>query len=219
MQTTEPKKTLVFDWDGTLHNTLLLYGKAFRKAYAWLVEEGLAPQRIYTDEEVSIYLGMPAPLMWKTFMPDLAEEKRKIAAGMIGAEMDRLVAEGQAILYEGMEETLAYLKAKGYHLVILSNCRHNYMEEHKRVFQLDRFFDAYFAAEDYGFMPKEDIFSIVMEQFPGPYAMIGDRAADMKVGTQHGVFTVGCDYGFGEPEERAAASVHIERLPELKTLF
>lgn len=69
-------RTLIFDWDGTLHNTRALYGGAFRAAYSWLVEAGQAPARRYTDEELSVYLGINAREMWKNFMPGLSQELR-----------------------------------------------------------------------------------------------------------------------------------------------
>ena len=68
--------TLIFDWDGTLHNTLHLYGKAFRRAYEELVRFSCAPPRIYSDREVSIYLGMNAEDMWNAFMPELPQAVR-----------------------------------------------------------------------------------------------------------------------------------------------
>ena len=41
---------LIFDYDGTLHNTKHIYGCAFRSAYDMLVKEGYAEERVYTDE-------------------------------------------------------------------------------------------------------------------------------------------------------------------------
>ena len=83
--------TLIFDWDGTLHNTLHLYGKAFRIAYRELVESGYAPPKYYSDEEMSQYLGMNAPDMWNAFMPELPQEVKKAASDQVGREMVRLI--------------------------------------------------------------------------------------------------------------------------------
>ncbi|MCQ2522566.1 MAG: HAD family hydrolase [Lachnospiraceae bacterium] len=212
-------KTLIFDYDGTLHNTAKLYGKAFRKAYDWLVAEGKAKPRIYTDEETSIYLGMSAPAMWEAFMPRLEEYYKKTASAMIGQEMDLLVAEGEAVLYDGCQEVLQTLKGKGYQLVILSNCRHAYMEAHKRVFELEQYFDGFYAAEDFGFAPKEEIFETIQKHYPGEYVVIGDRASDLAVAVKHHLHSVACDYGFGEPEELVAAEQHIKDIKELLTIL
>lgn len=208
--------TLIFDYDGTLHNTAHLYGCAFRKAYAMLVEEGYAVERDYRDEDVSHYLGVSAPDMWHQFMPQLPEPLMKRASAMIGQEMIDGVLSGQAILYDGIPETLDTLKAMNYRLVILSNCRHAYMEAHRKALGLDRWFTDYFCAEDYGFIPKEDIFPILRQRCPDDsYLMIGDRSSDFRVGTINGLPTIGCAYGFGTEEELAVCDFVIQTPPEL----
>lgn len=83
--------TLVFDWDGTLHNTLRLYGRAFRATYRELVRSGYAPVRDYSDWEVSTYLGMNAADMWNAFMPQLPQPIKQAASDRIGREMVRLI--------------------------------------------------------------------------------------------------------------------------------
>ena len=47
---TSIKGTVFFDFDGTLHDSMAIYGPAFRKAYAWLVSEGHMPPQEFTDE-------------------------------------------------------------------------------------------------------------------------------------------------------------------------
>ena len=34
-------KTIIFDYDGTIHNTLGIYEPAFREAYQWLSEQNV----------------------------------------------------------------------------------------------------------------------------------------------------------------------------------
>ena len=48
---------LLFDYDGTLHDTAHIYIPAFRLAYRTLVERGLAPSQDFTDEEIKSWLG------------------------------------------------------------------------------------------------------------------------------------------------------------------
>ena len=43
--------TVFFDYDGTLHDSMRLYGPAFRHVYAALVAEGWAEPRAFSDEE------------------------------------------------------------------------------------------------------------------------------------------------------------------------
>ncbi|MPM15050.1 hypothetical protein SDC9_61415 [bioreactor metagenome] len=42
---------LVYDFDGTLDDTIKIYGPAFKKAYQYLMDKGLAENRGWTNEE------------------------------------------------------------------------------------------------------------------------------------------------------------------------
>ncbi len=212
--------TLVFDYDGTLHNTKHLYGCAFRTAYDMLVKEGHAPAHTYSDDDVSKYLGVNAPDMWNSFMPELPKDIMQRASMTIGREMISGIRSGKACLYEGIPEALDTLKSRGMRMFILSNCRNSYMEAHRGQLMLDRWFDDYFCAEEYGFIPKEDIFLSLKEKYPDTsYIMIGDRASDIKVGIAHGIKTIGCAYGFGTGEELAAADCVIASPNELPDII
>ncbi len=194
--------TLIFDYDGTVHDTAHLYGCAFRKAYKGLVNDGYAEAREYTDREMSRYLGMNAEDMWSSFMPELPPDVMKKTAEQVGKEMVNQISEGSAVLYDGIESALNELKARGYSMVILSNCHNEYLEAHRRHFQLDRWFDCYFCAESFGYIPKEEIFRYIKEQFPdNRYIVIGDRESDFRVGTVHDFPIIGCAYGFGSDTE------------------
>lgn len=194
-------RTLIFDWDGTLHNTAHLYGRAFRSAYRWLVSEGYAPEREYSDEEVSVYLGMNARDMWNRFMPRLPRNVKEQASAMIGRRMVSAVQAGEAELYPGTEEILEQLKGQGFQMVILSNCKREYLEAHRAVFRLDRWFHGFYCSGDFAFAPKKEIFPIIRRRYPERFAVIGDRASDFKVAAVHNLFSIGCAYGFGRPEE------------------
>ena len=208
--------TIVFDYDGTLHDTKRLYGCAFRKAYDMLVSEGYAPERFYSDRDVSKYLGVSAPDMWKSFMPELPQDIVHRASMTIGNEMTDGILNGRAKLYDGIPEMLDVLKSKGHRLMILSNCRHAYMEAHRSALGLDRWFSDYFCGEDYGFIPKEEIFRVLTERHPdNRFIMVGDRYSDIKAGTANGVFTIGCAYGFGSPDELADSDVVVNSPMEI----
>ncbi|MDO4493620.1 MAG: HAD family hydrolase [Clostridia bacterium] len=211
-------RTLIFDWDGTLHDTTRLYGCAFRKAYDWLVAQGAAPARHYADADVTRYLGMNAKDMWNTFMPLLPQEMKTRASDIIGREMISRIDAGEAILYPGAEETLTRLKEMGFEMTILSNCKRPYLRAHRSAFGLDRWFTGYYCCEDFGFVPKEEIFPRFRDRHPESYVMIGDRASDLKVASVHGLPSVGCAYGFGSPEELGSATCvanDVTELPEL----
>ena len=97
---------LVFDYDGTLHDTAKLYGNAFREAYADLVRDHYAPDRYYSDSDMARYLGLSPPDMWHTFMPDLPEEVWKKASLKVREGMITGIENGKAVLYAGATDML-----------------------------------------------------------------------------------------------------------------
>lgn len=208
-------RTLIFDWDGTLHDTKALYGAALRQTLAWLSQQGYQVPKNQSDEYLSQYLGVNAQDMWVDYMPVLPLDVREECSRRTGEQMVKEIESGRAQLYPGAHEVLAYLKAAGYHLVILSNCKVPYMDAQRKAFRLDEWMEAYYCAEAYGFIPKEEIFPDVREQFPSEYCMIGDRASDRKVAAAHGIHFIGCSYGFGTAAEISGGDGTIQRIEEL----
>lgn len=207
---TAVKGTIFFDYDGTLHNSMAIYGPAFRHAYAWLVAQGYMPTREFSDEWISQWLGFTTEAMWTTFAPDLPENIWRHAAALVGDEMDRRTVEGRACLFEGIPEVLTTLKQQGYELVFLSNCRTKYCDVHRMQFGLDQWFDAYYSAEDFNDVPKWRIYQEVSHNHPYPQIVVGDRFHDIDVAVRSGIPSIGCAYGFGREGELDQATVLVQ---------
>ena len=210
---------LIFDYDGTLHNSIKIYAPAFRSAYAYLVEKGFAPSKDFSDLEISIWLGFTAEEMWKSFLPNLPEEEKQKCSALIGTEMLHFVSKGMAELYPQTEHVLQALKGKGYNLIFLSNCKRTYMEAHIQQFQLDRFFTAFYCSEDFGFIPKHEIFHTIKSDFSGDFIIIGDRFHDMDIAKTHKLQSIGCLYGYGAFAELETATLLIEKLSDILELL
>ena len=132
--------TVFFDYDGTLHDSMHLYGPAFRRAYAALVTDGWAAPRTFSDEEIASWLGYSPAAMWASFMPELPEAIWQRASAAIGEEMRRLLAAGAGRLYPGAKAMLESLREEGCTLVFLSNCSGSYRDEHLAAFGLGGLF-------------------------------------------------------------------------------
>ena len=78
---------LIFDYDGTIHNSMLTYAPAFRGTMKWLSDNGYIADREYTDKEISYWLGFNSTDMWGQFHPELAPEIREKARVMLGEDM------------------------------------------------------------------------------------------------------------------------------------
>ena len=210
---------LLFDYDGTLHDSGAIYPPAFRKMYQTMVIDGIAPQREWADEEITRWLGYNAADMWQDFMPNATPEQRDFYGAIIGREMMQTIRNGGARLYPYTLEVLEELKRRGYSMLILSNCKEEYLQAHRESFAFDRFFSGYYAAETYGFVPKHEIFSTIQREHPGTFTVIGDRFHDMELARRNQLPAVGCQYGFGAESELDCAQHKIQDIRELLELF
>lgn len=206
---------LIFDYDGTVHNSMMTYAPAFRNTYKWLSDNGYCPPREFADEEISYWLGFNSTDMWQSFMPGLDPEIKERCRIMLGNDMARRVENGEGELFRYAEETLLALKAEGYSLIFLSNCRIHYMERHKRVFGLDRFFDSFYCCEEFGFIPKSDIFPKIKPRHEGGFIAVGDRFHDIDMAVKNRFSSIGCGYGYGTAGELSAADIIVNDIREL----
>ena len=196
-------RTVVFDYDGTLHETLRIYAPAFRENYAYMVSAGLLPAREIMDGEIASWLGYTAGDMWREFAPGLTPEQALAAGRRVQEGMQRRIRDGTARLYPEVPEMMDRLKDEGYRLVFLSNCKTVYLEAHRKRFPLDRWFDAYYWAEAEDWRPKEDILrKIILESVeharqPGPFSSCGCQSGPFSsCGCQPGPFSsCGCQSG------------------------
>lgn len=209
-------KTIFFDYDGTLHNSMRIYGPAFRKAYSYLVENKFVEPREWSDKEISYWLGFSSQEMWKTFMPDLSREIRDKAREIVGNEMKYLIEEGRAVLYDGAIDTLDYLKNKGYHLVFISNCRRYYRDSHGKLFGLSNYFEDMVCSEEHDFIPKYEILAKIKDRYPEKMVIVGDRKHDVEAGLKNNIYTIGCKYGFSSEGELENVDITIDNITELK---
>ncbi len=206
---------LIFDYDGTLHQSMKTYAPAFRATCKWLSDNGYMIEREYTDDEISYWLGFNSTDMWSSFLPDADPEIREKARIMLGDDMGQRTERGEGALFPHTEEVLAELKSCGHNLIFLSNCRVKYMERHRRVFGLDRFFDFFYCCEEFDFLPKYQIFRLFSLQHDGKFIVIGDRFHDIETAVKNGLSSIGCGYGYGRDNELSAADIIVNDITEI----
>ena len=206
---------LLFDYDGTLHDSLQIYAPAFQEAYDWLAERGCVAPRTWSLPEIRQWIGLSPKEMWDRFQPDLPEEEKGAASTLIGKRMLELIRAGEANLYPGVPEVLEALRGEGYRLLLLSNCPVVYLQAHTDCFGLDRLFDGLYCGEQFGYQPKYEILPKLRARWRGEFVIIGDRAQDMEIAARHSLPVVGCLYGYGSREELSAADRLIQFPAEL----
>ena len=97
---------LIFDYDGTIHNSMKTYAPAFRNTCKWLSDNGYIPHKEYADSEISCWLGFNSIDMWNAFHPELALDIKEKARVMLGKDMAERVDKGEGALFDGAEEML-----------------------------------------------------------------------------------------------------------------
>ena len=211
-------KTIIFDYDGTIHNTLGIYEPAFRAAYQWLTEQtGIKEQKIESSR-IAGWLGLNSKEMWDTFLPELDQRYKDQASKMVGNLMIRQIREHKAKWYPGAEKVLTTLKKQRYQLVILSNCKVSYRKAHWEEFRMERWFDRFYDCESYGFRPKTEIVQDIIQEYAGPYLVVGDRKKDLECARSCKSPFVGCLYGYGEKDELDGADYFVEHIEEIAEL-
>ncbi len=206
---------LVFDYDGTLHNSILTYAPAFRDTMKWLSDSGYIADREYSDKEISYWLGFNSTDMWGNFHPELDITIRETARKKLGENMAHRLDSGEGALYTGAEKMLTALKNAGHTIIFLSNCRVHYMERAKRLFHLEKWFDFFYCCEEFDFIPKYEIFRRFAPNHKGEYIIIGDRFHDIETAAQNGLNSIGCAYGYGTREELSKADIIVDTIADI----
>ena len=209
------KPTLIFDYDGTIHDTLHIYEPVMRETYHWLAGEGYVQEEPLKSARIASWLGLNAREMWDDFQPQLAEEIKEQAAKRNGDGMVARVRAHDARWYAGVKSTLDRLKQNGYRMIVLSNCKTAYREAHWKEFRMEQWFDRFYDCESYGFAPKTQIIKEILPEYEAPYAVIGDREKDHACARAANAAFVGCLYGYGSREELTGADALIMDIVEL----
>lgn len=196
---------LIFDFDGTIHKTELIYKEALNTS---LKELGKDIENINFK---SIIGNKPATI-WKSF--GLSDEETAYFVKKTGAMMDQNMQDFGK-LYEGSYETLEYLKEK-YELIICSNCRNDYMKSARRAYDLDKYFSTFITGEDHDYIDK---YKILRNLDLGPYIFIGDRENDIEAGFKNNMKTIFAKYGYGSSEEGKNADISIDDVRQLKDIL
>lgn len=207
-----PIDMLIFDFDGTLADSLPLAIEAMREMLKKL------GYPIKSKEEISQYIGYG---------------ERPFVSGSIGREDEDLIMKARQAyfeiyaeklkgisLYPHIKETLIFFKSKI--KVIISNKRQKFikmiLDRHQAA---DQF--AEILGEENSFCLKPDpcmILELIKKYkiAPGKTLLVGDMTIDIQTGKNAGVHTCAVTYGFDSREKLAGAKpdIMIDDILQLK---
>lgn len=130
-------------------------------------------------------------------------------------------------LFDGVHETLAYLYACHYRLILVSNKGRVAVDASLKAFQLEDFFDLVIAEEfDLAKKPSPKVLTErILPIFPDATAehciVVGDTAADLQFAKNIGASSCFAAYGFGNSSVCVDIGYmhHLNKLSDLITLY
>ncbi len=196
--------SIIFDLDGTLWDATATVAEAWQEANKEL--NYIKPGEISQQMVISV-TGMAYDKIFEKLFPYITTEEREEFKAVFAEHELGMVSTNGGRLYDGLEETLVYLKAK-YRLFIVSNCQNGYIETFLDFSKLHHLFEAHqcFGTKN---QPKhENILDIVNDhQLKNP-VYVGDTMGDFEASDMAGVPLIFADYGFGKVEHGQIATIH-----------
>jgi phosphoglycolate phosphatase len=211
--------TIIFDFDGTLHDGKKLSLPIFHKCLQSLYEEFQIKREYPSDETILSQFGKQAddiyPALLETTDPRIISSFEKCVEE---AEV-KAFKEGRGEFYPNVIPTLLALRQRRYRLALCTNARIDYFEAAVDLFSLDKYFDEMMTA---GYNPGRDktwmIGKIIEKLKSNHFAVVGDRIHDIQAAKHNGGIAIGCTYGFGRREVEKA-DLQLAHFEELLTIF
>jgi len=202
---------IIFDLDGTLWDSTQAVADAWQSSISKLDYV----DRTVTQEDVRSIAGMPYDAIYDKLFPNLNEQQRQELMHLCAEEeLKHLKREG-GILYEELEETLAYLQKK-HKLFIVSNCQVGYIDIFLAFHDMQRFFTDHACFGDKHRPKGENIRDIIVRNNLKAAVYVGDTKGDYEASQQAEVPFIYASYGFGQVRADVKA---IARFSDLQGLF
>lgn len=202
------KPMILFDWDGTLADSMNLCIEGVRGALEKLglppvSEEVMRSCNGPTFDETIQILGIPESLAetYKTTRMEL-----ELAACPVVNH-----------LFPGIRDMLLRLKERA-ELCIASNGGAEYLTVCCRTFGLEGVFSRIEAFQR-GRVKAQAVAEILADMKPSFAVMVGDRLGDVNAGKANGLKTICCAYGYGTEEEWRQADQIAATVAELEKML
>lgn len=189
------KRTFLFDYDGTLCDTQQAIVKSMQALFQY------HQQTMPGTEAIMDLIGSGNSIQ-ETLLA-LAVNESSISQWVNIYRNVYAQHEYLAHLFEGTHETLAYLHACNYRLILVSNKGRVAVDASLKAFHLQGYFDLVIAEEfDLAKKPSPQVLTErILPVFPDAIAeqciVVGDTAADLQFAKNIGASSCYAGYGFG----------------------
>ncbi|MBK8097429.1 MAG: HAD family hydrolase [Planctomycetes bacterium] len=181
LRTHIPPELVVFDVDGTLHDTFRWWAPVIRAGLQRFGErEGIAIE-LPDDETAEAVVGMRDAGVWGPFLPEGHKHRwQDLRAMVVPMEVEK-VSDGTDYLFAGVRQLLPHLRRIGVRVALASNCRTTYMGAMKHGQGLAALSDWQFCLDSPGVQSKTDMLRIARETAGAErVVMVGDREPDQE---------------------------------------
>ena len=206
------KKLIILDLDGTLIDSLDdLAGAANHMRRAFDLS-------LLSVPDVRNLVGEGARRLVERALPDLSPDEQERGLQIFLRYNYEHIAD-KTFFYPGVRETLEKMSANGFILTVASNKSESHCREIIRLLDAERYFAAILGADSVSERkPSPEPLFFLMQKFGCTVpetVMVGDSINDMKAGKAAGVFTIGCNYGYGAREELELADCVVSSFSEV----
>jgi phosphoglycolate phosphatase len=213
----EPRRLVVFDWDGTLMDST---GQIVAAAMATISDLGL-PER--SPDAVRDIIGLGLREGWHRLFPELDAAG---FAAFVDAYRERFLSPAfqTARLFERAAEVVEELAGRGLVLAVATGKSRRGLDRDLDATGLGRFMAASRTAEETRSKPAPAMLLELMQRIgaaPDTTVMVGDTEWDLEMARRAGVPAVAAGYGAHAPErlQRYAPLACIDSIAALPTLL
>jgi len=185
---------VVFDWDGTLADSTAVIRRALQRA------AGDLGYTVPSDEQASFIIGMGLRPALEHAVPTLREEDLLPLTERYRYHF--LAGENEIVLFDGVPEMLAALKARGHWLAVATGKSRRGLDRAFETLGLREFFVASRCADEGFSKPHPGMLHAIFDETgmqPSQAVMIGDTTHDLQLAENAGMASIGVTYGAHEP--------------------
>ncbi len=214
-------KAVAFDMDGTLFNSFSVSYDAIREGFQKFWSEIGVNGPTPSWENIKVLIGLPSYMFFPAALPETYRDQWKLLHKFIGEAEHRRLTQGHGRTFDGVHETLAVLKARGYSLALLSNASRVYFDSILDSCDLRKYFSKFSYLGEDPARNKAHVLLAWVKGFGGADRIIyvGDRKADIDASHAAGIKAVGVTWGYGNPVELKDSDWIIDSMPDLLNLL
>ncbi|SDS37870.1 phosphoglycolate phosphatase [Halopseudomonas litoralis] len=184
--------TLIFDWDGTLANSIDNIVFAMQRA---AVDVDLP---VRSAREVRDIIGLALPDAVTVLYPDILDPL--LSGRLIEAYADNYLAleRDPSPLFDGVGVALEALRARGFHLAVATGKARRGLDRMLASHGLEDYFDITRCADETAGKPHPMMIEEILAELgvtPADTCMVGDSEFDIRMGHNAGVCPVAVTYG------------------------